>query len=159
MGKTDSIQVPVFEGEMAEYERDFCAWSIEQAARLRLLRVPGVDVENIAEEIESLARKDRQELLSRLEILLAHLLKCRYQPDWQTKSWLLTILEQRNRIVGLLEDSPSLRPALPALMVKAYQRAAKSASLETGLDMIVFPGTCEWTIEQTLDIDFLPESR
>ena len=51
MGKTDSIQIPTFTGEPQDYEVDFFAWSMEQSTRLRLLRIPGLDTENMAEEI------------------------------------------------------------------------------------------------------------
>lgn len=36
------------------YERDFCAWTTEQAALLRVGKLPDADIANIAEEIESL---------------------------------------------------------------------------------------------------------
>jgi hypothetical protein len=43
------------------YERDFYAWTQEKAARLRALgpRNDGVDVENVAEEIEGLGKSAR----------------------------------------------------------------------------------------------------
>ena len=87
MGKVDSIQIPLFEGEGPGYEVDFCAWSDEQSRRLRLLHIPGLDIENIAEEIESLSRRDKREIASRLRVLIVHLLKWRYQFDlWLNKS-------------------------------------------------------------------------
>ena len=48
---------------------------MEQSSRLRLLRSPGIDTENLAEEIESVGRSDKRELASRSEVLLMHLLK------------------------------------------------------------------------------------
>ena len=39
------------------------------------------DIEHIAEEIESMGRAEKRELISRLSALLLHLLKWRYQTD------------------------------------------------------------------------------
>ena len=62
------------------YDTDFYAWTNEQAALLRAGRWSEADVENIAEEIESMGRSERRELVSRLTVLLMHLLKWRFQP-------------------------------------------------------------------------------
>ena len=49
-------QPKVITHQPADYDRDFHAWSVEQAARLRESRPPTVDWENVAEEIESLGK-------------------------------------------------------------------------------------------------------
>jgi Domain of unknown function DUF29 len=41
------------------YERDFCLWLEQQAALLREGRFDELDVANLVEEIESMARKDK----------------------------------------------------------------------------------------------------
>jgi hypothetical protein len=41
------------------YDSDFYAWANEQAALLRAGRLSEADVENIAEEIESMGRSER----------------------------------------------------------------------------------------------------
>ncbi len=156
MCKTDTIQVPIFKGEPQDYETDFHAWSMEQSSRLRLLRIPGLDTENLAEEIESLGRSDRLELASRSRVLLMHLLKWKYQPARRGSSWESTIYEQRLRIESLLEESPSLRPLVPAILTKVYRAALKAAAIETELPSASFPSQCEWTLEQILLEDFLP---
>jgi hypothetical protein len=60
---------------LAGYEQDFARWSAEQAALLREGGFEFVDLENVAEEIESLGRSDRKEIRNRQEVLLRHLLK------------------------------------------------------------------------------------
>ena len=74
-----------------EYERDFHAWALENAALLRQRQFMEVDVENIAEELDSMGRSERHELINRLAVLLAHLLKWRFQPERRGKSWRATI--------------------------------------------------------------------
>jgi hypothetical protein len=48
------------------YERDFFAWAGEQAALLRSGRLNDADILNIAEEIESMGRSEKRELVSGL---------------------------------------------------------------------------------------------
>ncbi len=63
----------------ALYDRDFFAWANEQAALLREGKLEEADLESIAEEIESMGKTEKRELISRLTVLLLHLLKWRYQ--------------------------------------------------------------------------------
>jgi hypothetical protein len=81
------------------------------AAAIREGRFKDVDVENVSEEIEALARGDKRELRSRLATLMMHLLKLEYRPEKATPSWRVTIFEQATSIAELLQESPSLRPA------------------------------------------------
>lgn len=76
----------------------FCAWTQRQAELLCSGQFSELDIENLVEEIESLGKQQRQELRNRLGVLLGHLLKCCYQPEAQSKSWAVTIREQRREI-------------------------------------------------------------
>jgi Domain of unknown function DUF29 len=67
-------------GNRQLYDHDFYAWANEQAGLLRAGRLSEADIEHIAEEIESMGRTEKRELISRLTVLLLHLLKWRYQP-------------------------------------------------------------------------------
>ena len=145
------------------YERDFFAWTKHQAGLLQRLsrgeRVnDALDAANLAEEIESLGRSEKREISSRLRVLLAHLLKWRYQPERRGESWTSTIGQQRQDTEAVLEDSPSLRPTLPEIMIAAYRRARGDAARETGLQPTTFPELCPWTPEQVLDLDFFPDA-
>ena len=144
---------------MIRYEQDFYGWSQEQAALLRAGRLAELDVQNLLEEIEEMGRNAENELLSRLEVLLIHLLKWRFQPARRGRSWLLSIVEQRRKIERRLKKSPSLKHRLPEILVDAYGDALLSAERETGLDASVFPAESPWTFEQIMDPDFLPEGE
>jgi len=48
------------------YEEDFVAWLEDQARRARCGETDGLDLENIAEELEGMARSDRREIRNRL---------------------------------------------------------------------------------------------
>ena len=60
--------------------RSFLRLSLEQATLLRAGRVGEADLAAIAEEIESLGKTEKRELVSRLTVLLLHLLKWERQP-------------------------------------------------------------------------------
>jgi len=139
------------------YDEDFYAWSRQQAELLRAGDLAHADIDNIAEEIASMGRTEKRELVSRLTILLLHLLKWRYQPDKRGASWEASIRVQRNRLDDHLDDNPSLRPLLPQALASAYRDAALEAVAETGLPSSTFPNNCAWTIEQVLDPGFWPE--
>lgn len=142
------------------YERDFFLWTEEQAALLRAQvgGSIGLDAANLAEEIESLGRSQKNELRSRLLVVLLHLLKWRFQPGGRSSGWRGTLVEQRRRIAQALDESPSLR-AFPATAFEAeYDTARIKAADETMLPDRVFPARCPFTIEQVLDPDFYPEA-
>ena len=144
--------------EKPTYEADFVRWLDYQAELLRAGRVGELDLENLAEEIESIARSDKREIYNRLTVLLAHLLKIQFQPDKRTRSWLLTVREQRRQLRLVFADSPSLAKIYaPGAFSDIYQDARQDAAEETGLALTAFPESCPYTLEQTLDEDFLPE--
>ncbi len=139
------------------YDRDFFAWTREQAGLLRAGRISEIDLENIAEEIESMGKTEKRELSSRLTVLLLHLAKWRFQPGLRGRSWRLGIESQRLDIADLLDDNPSLRPLLTEILGRAWRRASLEAQKETGFDASTFPSECPWTAEQALDEGFWPE--
>ncbi len=139
------------------YDRDFFAWTREQAALLRAGKISEADLENIAEEIESMGKTEKRELTSRLTVLLLHLAKWHFQPGSRGRSWRLSIEGQRLDIADRLEDNPSLTPLLTEFLGHAWRRASLEAQKETGLDASTFPSDCPWTAEQALDEGFWPE--
>jgi hypothetical protein len=59
----------------------------------------------LEELIDVLARSEDRELRHRMEILMVHILKWQTQPPG-TRSWRLTINEQRRQIAELRQDNP-----------------------------------------------------
>jgi Domain of unknown function DUF29 len=139
------------------HDTDFYAWANEQATLLRAGRLSEADIENIAEEIESMGRGEKRELVSRLTVLLVHLLKWRYQPGLRSRSWSLTIEQQRLHLTDHLADNPSLQSELHEAMVKAYRHARIDAERETWLARSAFPVTCPFTFDQAMNSDFWPD--
>lgn len=138
------------------YEEDFVAWLEDQARRARSGETDGLDLENIAEELEGMARSDRREIRNRLVVLLVHLLKYKFQPRRRSSGWRATIAEQRQRISAVIEDSPSLRSFPGDILDRCYADARSRAMLETGLPETSIPEHCPFSIEHALDPTWLP---
>lgn len=139
------------------YDSDFYGWTQEQADLLRSGSLSELDTQNLLEEIESMGRSERRELESRLEVLLAHLLKWKYQEGRRSRSWTLTIIGQRQKVSRCLKQSPSLKHKLNESLEAAYSDAIIAAERETQISRNVFPDNCPWTFEQIMDNDFYPQ--
>lgn len=137
------------------YETDFYAWTLEQVKLLKQGQLNQLDVLNLIEEIESLGKREKQELRNRLGILIGHILKWQYQSDKRSNSWKATIREQRRRIKEHLEDNPSLKSYLSEAVFLAYQDGVDLAIQETNLPDKTFPTENPYSISQILDSDFL----
>ncbi len=133
------------------YKKDFYKWSYRQAELLRAGRLKEADIKHIAEEIESMGKSEKRELISRLKVLFMHLLKWDFQTSHQSKSWQLTIKEQRLEILNHLEDNPSLQSELNNAMAKAYELAKITAGRETGLEETTFPQDCPYSFEEAMN--------
>jgi hypothetical protein len=142
--------------ELATYDSDFHLWSQTQAAAIREGRFAEIDLENVAEEIESLGRSDRREIRSRLHVLLLHLLKWQAQPEKRKGGWEDSIDEARESLIILIGESPSLRSFPSTILDEVYARARRKAAKETGLPASSFPEECPFTVQETLDENFLP---
>jgi hypothetical protein len=138
------------------YDRDFYAWANEQAALLRDGKIAQADIDHIAREIESMGKTEKRELVSRLTVLLLHLLKWRFQPAKRSVSWETSVKVQRNLLADHLEDNPSLKPLIPRAIERAYQIGSLEAIAETGLPATCFPAECPWSPDQIMDPDFWP---
>jgi len=140
------------------YTTDFYGWTQQQINLLKTQQWEELDSVNLIEELETLGRKERQELRNRLAILLGHLLKWQFQVEKRSNSWLSTIKEQRIQIKLLLKDSPSLNPDLAEIFPTAYELGLALAMRETQLGEQLFPEICPYILTETLNADFLPNS-
>ena len=138
------------------YDQDFFGWATRQADLLRRGRFAEADLANIVEEIETLGRSEKRELESAYRLICLHLLKLMFQPSHTTRSWLNTIVRERNTAERVLDDSPSLKPRRGALLRAAYRQARKEAAAETGLPLSIFPDAPPFTLDQVAADDFLP---
>ena len=138
------------------YDTDFVEWTTHTAQLLREGCFDEVDIEHVAEELEDMGKRDRRELSQRLTVLISHLLKWQFQPQRRGSSWEVTIGNQRIALAKLLKDSPSLKPYLKAVLDESYADAKRIATMATRLPRESFPASCPYTVDEMLDLDYLP---
>ena len=134
----------------ADYDIDLAKWISDQVHNLRSEKWDRLDVGDLVEELDALARRDRRSFRSHLENLFAHLLKWDFQPSKRSRSWSASIRSSCDRIGDLLQDSPSLRQMLDPEgkdVATAYARALRRAADETEMSPSKFPAQCPWSRE------------
>jgi hypothetical protein len=116
------------------YDSDVVEWSARQAGLLRRVAAgepvnEAPDWLNIAEEIDALGKNQGRELVSRIAVILVHLIKLEASPAAEPRAgWRDTIRKQRDEIARLLADAPSLRARIPAIVVAELPRACSRAA-------------------------------
>lgn len=139
------------------YETDYVLWVETNLARLKAQDYSSVDWDNLYEEIDDMSRRERQSLESNLIVIVLHLLKWQYQPEYRSGSWKGSIREHRRRVNKALQDSPSLKSYYQDILAECYANAREQAADESGLPLNSFPVNCLYTPEEILDSNFLPE--
>jgi hypothetical protein len=139
------------------YDRDYYLWLQETIQQLQTGELDRIDISALIEELQGMSNREKNALESNLRILLMHLLKYRYQPDKRTNSWLFTIREHRKRLLKAFEKSPSLKPYYEMVFAECYQDGRELAADETGLSLSALPAESPFTLEDTLNLDYLPD--
>ena len=81
-------------------EADLYSWALRQAELLRAGRLSEIDPAGIAEEIDDVGDEQYDKLESALRVLMLHLLKWDHQPTMRSRSWTMTVREQRRRVAA-----------------------------------------------------------
>jgi len=131
------------------YATDETGWLEATATLVDQGRYEQVDHQHLAEFLRDMAARDRREVLSRLEVLLTHLLKWEYQPKQRCRSWLASMIEQQHRLTDLVA-SGSLKRHAEESFEKAFARAAAAAAAQTGMPQQTFPEACPFSLDEAL---------
>jgi hypothetical protein len=134
------------------YETNATAWAEAQADALRRRATNEIDWNNVAEEIEDVAQRNRDRIEGALTTALVHLLQ--FQQDARSNAWKAMVVSERNRVARLIRRNPSLAGYPAAVLADVYPDACALAEAETALTGL--PVSCPWTIEQVLDQKFGP---
>ena len=105
-----------------------------------------------------MGKSEKRELVSRLTVLLLHLLKWQFQPALRGHSWRNSIRVQRIGLASLVRDNPSLKSVLGEAIAEAHRIARIEAENETDITEDTFPPVCPWSFEQMMADDFWPNS-
>ncbi len=149
------------------YDKDFLAWSRQQAEALRAAVHDGsnrrLDWANLAEEIEDSGKSVRRELQSQIRRIVRHPFKLERSPAQQSRrGWAESIVDARAEIEDLLEASPSLRAGLDRDVERRTRRGIDLALKDLGRRREIDAATIAalratvYTEEQVLG-DWFPE--
>ena len=144
------------DADVQSYDDDFYGWTQQQAAYLRNGRMDRVDLDNVAEEIESLGKSQLHALTSSYRLIAMHLLEFLVQPEKASASWLTTISRERGNIELMLDDSPGLKSRREERFAKAYDVARRDAAAETHLPLKDFPTVPPFDVNGVESRDFWP---
>jgi len=139
------------------HDKDVYGWAVHTAQLLKDKKMSEVDFDGIIEEIEALGRSEKHELISRLSLVMAHLLKWQFQPNMRSHGWKYTLEEQREQARFCLEDNPSFKDKLDEFLKRAYKLSLTRAAKDTAFDKKTFPAECPYTFEQIMDDEFYPQ--
>jgi Domain of unknown function DUF29 len=140
------------------YEDDFALWAERQAMFLRAGRFDALDLENLIEEVEDLARRERDTVESYVETVLEHLLKLQpSRADRPRRGWLVTVDRQRAKLARKLSTTlrNHLEAELPALYAGLRRPVARQLEKD-GVPLDALPSTCPYSLDQILDPDWCP---
>lgn len=140
-----------------KYENDFYGWAMQNIQLLKQGNYQEADIEHIIEELEEMGTSHENQLINRLAVLIAHLLKWQFQPDFRGRSWEGTIEEQRRKIDRIIKKNPSLKPKISEAIEEGFADSKAIIKKETPIDMKVLPSTCPYTFDQIMDDEFYPE--
>ena len=139
------------------YERDLNLWLGDAITKLKAGDFQNLDVENLIEELEGLAGRDRREIDSRLITLIEHILKRCYvdMPDC-FGGWQNTIATQRNELTLILEQSPSLKRYFLDRFDRCFAIALRDTKKEYAKKGYPIPDTWQFgrNIDEMLNVDF-----
>jgi NAD-specific glutamate dehydrogenase len=139
------------------YEIDNEQWLEQTIDLLKDNRLEELDLEHLIEELEELSRRDKKTVERFLEQIIRHLLLLQYwtaEYEYNSNHWQAEIMSFRTQ---LNEDlTQNLQNHLQDNRAKIYEKALKYVKQKTGYE-IIFPEQCPYTLEQLLEINWLPE--
>jgi hypothetical protein len=155
----ESLMTQTIAKKISLYDQDLNLWLETAITQLKSGSLENLDIENLVEELEGLAGRDRRELRRRLSTLLEHLLKrCYVESEYDYAGWEITIDRTRFEIIGILSQSPSLRNYVNSdeLFGEAFTLALRTVRKNQGYKNVDFPNNWKFSrdIDDILNVDF-----
>ena len=153
--------------ERSLYQTDYYAWTKQQAAALRALAArranSTLDLENLAEEVESLGRSDLNTVRSQVQRIIEHLLKLEHSPSAQPRAdWRHSVRQAREQVEDHI--TASMLADIMADLAKLFERGRHEAAF--GLRKHgendaakALPQACPYRFDQIVDQDWYPANR
>ncbi len=151
------------------YDKDFNLWIEDQKESLSTKKFDNLDIKNLIEELDGMAKRDFREMTALLKNLISNILEFNYRKDLKNTTSMddniistcsSHLVSYREEILAILEDSPSLKEKLSDALETAYQRAKRDTVVGLNFSIVdenkklndkSFPDTCPWSFEKIMD--------
>ncbi|MCL1471818.1 DUF29 domain-containing protein [Argonema antarcticum] len=138
------------------YNIDDSQWLEETVKLIKNRQFKDLDLDNLIEELEDLGREKKNAVASLLEQVIRHLLLLQYwtsESDYNAVHWQEEIytfrIQLRRRI------TTNLRNYLDSELDSIYKDALGFVKIKTQ-NSVTFPLECPYSLDQLLDIEWLP---
>lgn len=138
------------------YDIDDSQWLEETVKLIKNRQFKELDLENLIEELEDLGREKKNAVASLLEQVIRHLLLLQYwtsESDYNAVHWQEEIYTFRIQLRRRL--TTNLRNYLDSELDSIYKDALGFVKIKTQ-NSVRFPPECPYSLDQLLDIEWLP---
>jgi hypothetical protein len=115
------------------YHQDLNLWRQEIINAIQTKQLENMDWDNLIEEINDMGASEKRALRSYLKRLIEHILKLRYwqsEREYNLRGWKKEVVNFREEIKSILEESPSLNNYLSQNYLDWYQKSVKAMRQE-----------------------------
>lgn len=134
-----------------DIDTDYIGWLKHQATLLKKGSFDQLDVDNLIEELEALARNEKSAVKSLTINIIAHLIYCQVYPQSDAVNhWRSEIFTFRYQLEDKL--TANLKKYLEENWQTIWQKGLKKAQLKFGASFELVP----FSLEQVLNEEFLP---
>ncbi|MEN9520104.1 MAG: hypothetical protein RLZZ381_2692 [Cyanobacteriota bacterium] len=115
------------------YHQDLNLWRQEIINAIQNKQLENMDWDNLIEEINDMTASERRALRSYTKRLIEHILKLKYwnsEKEYNQRGWEKEVVNFREEIKSILEDSPSLNNYLEQNYSDWYEKSVKAMKRE-----------------------------
>jgi hypothetical protein len=111
------------------YHQDLNLWRQEVISAIKNQQLENMDWDNLIDEINDMTASERRALRSYTKRLIEHILKLKYwnsEKEYNQRGWKKEVVNFREEIKSILEDSPSLTNYLEQNYLDWYEKSVKA---------------------------------
>ena len=115
------------------YQQDLNLWRQEVVNAIQNKQLENMDWDNLVEEINDMTASERRALRSYTKRLIEHILKLKYwesEREYNQRSWKKEVVNFREEVKSILEESPSLNNYLEQNYRDWYKKSVKAMKQE-----------------------------
>jgi hypothetical protein len=115
------------------YNQDLNLWRQEIINAIQNKQLENMDWDNLIEEINDMGASEKRALRSYIKRLVEHILKLKYwngEKEYNQRGWKKEVVNFREEINSILEESPSLNNYLEQNYLDWYQKSVKAMRQE-----------------------------